>query len=61
MPQPTVIVDMIEAGIPDPAKVTRSALQNASSIAAMFLTTESVVVDKPEEKTMLQPEDSRCP
>ena len=43
-------VDMIEAGIPDPAKVTRSALQNASSIAAMFLTTESVVVDKPEEK-----------
>lgn len=43
-------VDMIEDGIPDPAKVTRSALQNASSIAAMFLTTESVVVDKPEDK-----------
>ncbi|NLZ92805.1 MAG: chaperonin GroEL [Firmicutes bacterium] len=42
-------VDMIEAGIPDPAKVTRSALQNAASIAAMFLTTEAVVVDKPEE------------
>jgi chaperonin GroEL len=41
---------MIEDGIPDPAKVTRSALQNASSIAAMFLTTESVVVDKPEDK-----------
>ncbi|NLZ39346.1 MAG: chaperonin GroEL [Firmicutes bacterium] len=42
-------VDMIEAGIPDPAKVTRSALQNAASIAAMFLTTEAVVVEKPEE------------
>ncbi|HHX75020.1 MAG TPA: chaperonin GroEL [Firmicutes bacterium] len=42
-------VDMIEDGIPDPAKVTRSALQNAASIAAMFLTTEAVVVDKPEE------------
>ena len=40
---------MIEAGIPDPAKVTRSALQNAASIAAMFLTTEAVVVEKPEE------------
>ena len=42
-------VNMIEAGIPDPAKVTRSALQNAASIAAMFLTTEAVVVEKPEE------------
>ncbi|NLM52921.1 MAG: chaperonin GroEL [Firmicutes bacterium] len=42
-------VDMIASGIPDPAKVTRSALQNAASIAAMFLTTEAVVVDKPEE------------
>jgi len=42
-------VDMIDSGIPDPAKVTRSALQNAASIAAMFLTTEAVVVDKPEE------------
>ena len=40
---------MIEAGIPDPAKVTRSALQNAASIAAMFLTTEAAVVEKPEE------------
>lgn len=44
-------VDMIKAGIVDPAKVTRSALQNAASIAAMFLTTEAVVADKPEEKT----------
>ncbi|SHF00192.1 chaperonin GroEL [Seinonella peptonophila] len=42
-------VDMIQAGIIDPAKVTRSALQNAASGAAMFLTTEAVVVDKPEE------------
>ena len=38
------------AGIIDPAKVTRSALQNAASIAALFLTTEAVIVDKPEEK-----------
>ena len=37
------------AGIPDPAKVTRSALQNAASIAALFLTTEAVVADKPEK------------
>jgi len=42
-------VDMIGAGIVDPAKVTRSALQNAASIAAMVLTTESLVADKPEE------------
>ncbi|MCR3921665.1 MAG: chaperonin GroEL [Firmicutes bacterium] len=46
-----IYVDMIEAGIPDPAKVTRSALQNAASISAMFLTTEAVVVDKPEENS----------
>ncbi|MMZ69611.1 60 kDa chaperonin [compost metagenome] len=39
---------MIEAGIVDPAKVTRSALQNAASVAAMFLTTEAVIADKPE-------------
>ncbi len=42
-------VDMIKAGIVDPCKVTRSALQNASSIAAMILTTESIVADKPEK------------
>lgn len=42
-------VNMIQAGIVDPAKVTRSALQNAASVAAMFLTTEAVVADKPEE------------
>ena len=41
-------VNMIEAGIVDPTKVTRSALQNAASVAAMFLTTEAVVADKPE-------------
>ncbi|MCF6095238.1 chaperonin GroEL [Microaerobacter geothermalis] len=41
-------VNMMEAGIVDPAKVTRSALQNAASVAAMFLTTEAVVADKPE-------------
>jgi chaperonin GroEL len=43
-------VDMFEAGIVDPAKVTRSAMQNAASIAGMVLTTECIVVDKPEPK-----------
>ena len=43
-------VDMLKAGIIDPAKVTRSALQNAASIAALVLTTESAVVEKPEEE-----------
>ena len=42
-------VKMIDAGIIDPAKVTRSALQNAASIAALFLTTEAVIADKPEK------------
>ncbi|HEX4702574.1 MAG TPA: chaperonin GroEL [Pseudonocardiaceae bacterium] len=42
-------IDLIAAGIIDPAKVTRSALQNAASIAALFLTTEAVVADKPEK------------
>jgi len=41
---------MFEAGIVDPAKVTRSALQNAASIAGMVLTTECIVVDKPEPR-----------
>jgi chaperonin GroEL len=41
-------VDMIAAGIVEPAKVTRSALQNAASIAALFLTTEVLVADKPQ-------------
>ncbi|HEY5267509.1 MAG TPA: chaperonin GroEL [Acidimicrobiales bacterium] len=43
--------DLIKAGVIDAAKVTRSALQNAASIAALFLTTECVIVDKPEEKS----------
>jgi chaperonin GroEL len=42
--------DLIKAGIIDPAKVTRSALQNAASIAALFLTTEAVIADKPEKE-----------
>jgi chaperonin GroEL len=42
-------VDMFKAGILDPAKVTRSALQNAASIAALFLTTEAVIAEKPEK------------
>ena len=41
--------DLVKAGIIDAAKVTRSALQNAASIAALFLTTEAVIADKPEE------------
>ena len=41
--------NLVDAGIIDPAKVTRSALQNAASIAALFLTTEAVVADKPEK------------
>lgn len=44
-------VDMFKAGIVDPAKVTRSALENAASVAAMVLTTESLVADKPEPET----------
>ncbi len=43
-------VDMVKAGIIDPAKVTRSAVENASSIAAMVLTTEAMITDKPEPK-----------
>ncbi|HQF92338.1 MAG TPA: TCP-1/cpn60 chaperonin family protein, partial [Synergistaceae bacterium] len=42
--------DMVAAGIIDPMKVTRSAVQNAGSIAAMVLTTESLVADRPEKK-----------
>ena len=45
-----VYCDMVPAGIVDPTKVTRSALQNAASVAAMVLTTESLVADKPEPK-----------
>ncbi len=49
-------VDMIKAGIIDPAKVTRSALQNAASIAALFITTEAVIADKPEPKAAVAPQ-----
>ncbi|MDE5600370.1 MAG: chaperonin GroEL, partial [Oscillospiraceae bacterium] len=48
-------VDMISEGIVDPAKVTRSALQNASSVASMVLTTESLVTDIPEENAPAAP------
>jgi len=47
--------DLIAAGIIDPAKVVRSALQNAGSIAGMVLTTEALVVEKPEKKPPLLP------
>ncbi|MEV5506318.1 chaperonin GroEL [Streptomyces orinoci] len=48
-------VDMIAEGIIDPAKVTRSALQNAASIAGLFLTTEAVIADKPEKAAAAAP------
>ncbi len=48
-------VDMIEAGVIDPTKVTRSALQNASSIAALLLTTEALIADKPEKDDKMPP------
>ncbi|MEH7463716.1 chaperonin GroEL [Bacillus thuringiensis] len=49
-------VNMLESGIVDPTKVTRSALQNAASVAAMFLTTEAVVADKPEPNAPAMPD-----
>ena len=48
-------VDMIDAGVIDPTKVTRSALQNASSVAALLLMTEAVVTDKPEREEKMPP------
>ena len=53
--QKEVYTDMIKAGIVDPTKVTRSALQNASSVAAMVLTTESLVADEEEENKAAAP------
>ncbi len=47
------LVDLVKAGIIDPAKVTRAALQNAASIASLVLTTEALVVDKPEKKSAM--------
>ena len=49
-------VDMVEAGIIDPTKVTRSALQNAASVSAVLLTTEAVVADKPDEHAPVAPQ-----
>jgi len=48
-------VNMIDAGIIDPAKVTRSALQNAASIVALLLTTEVIVADKSEKEKAMPP------
>ncbi len=48
-------VDLFKDGVIDAAKVTRSALQNAASIAALFLTVEAVIVDKPEESAGAMP------
>ncbi|MCE7885617.1 MAG: molecular chaperone GroEL, partial [Actinobacteria bacterium ATB1] len=47
--------DLVKAGVIDPAKVTRSALQNAASIAGLLLTTEALVADKPEEESAGMP------
>ncbi len=47
--------DLVKAGVIDAAKVTRSALQNAASIAGLFLTTEAVVADKPEKEQPMMP------
>jgi chaperonin GroEL len=49
------LVDLVEAGVIDPAKVTRAALQNAASIAALLLTTEALVADKPEPEGAMPP------
>jgi chaperonin GroEL len=49
------MVDLVEAGVIDPAKVTRAALQNAASIAALLLTTEALVADKPEPEPAMPP------
>ena len=46
------MLDMVKDGVIDPAKVTRGALENATSIAAMILTTEALITDIPEEKKM---------
>ena len=47
--------DMIKAGIIDPTKVTRFALQNAASVAGLLMTTEAMVAEKPEKKTPMPP------
>ncbi len=50
MPKCGVFVNMVEAGIVDPAKVTRCVLQNATSIAGLMITTETIISEPPEEK-----------
>ena len=50
--------DMVEAGVIDAAKVTRSALENAASIAAMILTTEALITDLPEKDKPAAPADA---
>ncbi|MEK7790911.1 MAG: TCP-1/cpn60 chaperonin family protein, partial [Deltaproteobacteria bacterium] len=50
--------DLVKAGIVDPTKVVRSALQNASSVASLLLTTEALVAEKPKEKTVGGPHPS---
>ena len=49
------LVEMFEAGIIDPKKVTRSALENAASVAAMFLTTETAIVENPKDELPMPP------
>ena len=52
--QNDLYVDMFQAGIIDPTKVVRAALENAASVAGMFLTTEGVIAESPEEKAELE-------
>ena len=54
-------MDMIDAGIIDPTKVTRSALQNAASVSAMLLTTESIVTDIPSKEPPMAPQGGGMP
>ena len=53
-------VGMVEAGIIDPAKVTKGGLENAASIAAMILTTEALITDVPEKKRATRPPNQPC-
>jgi chaperonin GroEL len=55
------LVDLLKVGVVDPAKVTRSALQNAASVAAMILTTEALVAEKPERKQSTAPPPGGIP
>ena len=56
MPRPTNMRSCIAAGVIDPAKVARVALENAASIAGMFLTTEAVIVEEKEDKPQMPPQ-----